>query len=661
MNSRRMASYEPIGGGAPRRRRRRRAALALGGASLALCGWAASAGPRGAPALAAAATTERAFVVFGDRVVLPAVGAAAGGTRLAATNGYVARDGRVIGGDYSWATGAVLDVRREATFSLVDAATSTPAFGAWTFDHRREDEAAWGGAWAGSAQTFDAPGDYVVRATSADGATTISGRVHARYVRREVRDLLDDDRQRFFAALRTTYRVPTAEGRRRFGDDKYKDATFFVREHLESAGGKCDHFHDGLGFLNSHAAIGAEFEQALQAVDARVSLPYWDYTRDSAAVTLNGSLDAWYDAALFSPDAFGSARPADSRQHVLDDGSFWASLPVPRDRDRNESAVVNAYGYLRPMWNPLKTPFLTRCSSTLGFRTDRYPTCGDVRGGLRRDTWDDFGNVIMYEPHGTVHNMVGGTWAGSVERGDLAAFVSNGTLDTYDLFQFVNPKGPWQHGVLVCPSFCSDDTDQEKCSCHCPKKDEGSSDYEVLEASGLLDRWADHFARRSRNRNFVARAPGAGPYVGGARRVRVAVADEDAFLAAAVATMCTPGFSGGVMDSAANVDPLFWSIHAAVERLWQWKRLSPAPYVYRWLPGSAASNPHCRELENGHDANNTRQWKNLFDADDVYYTNHELYEKLAPTNGALPYVFDGFDWPHCVDDEATDVRRFWQA
>ena len=55
--------------------------------------------------------------------------------------------------------------------------------------------------------------------------------------------------------------MPRAEGRRRFGDDKYKDATFFVREHLESAGGKCDHFHDGLGFLNSHAAIGAEVER----------------------------------------------------------------------------------------------------------------------------------------------------------------------------------------------------------------------------------------------------------------------------------------------------------------------------------------------------------------------------------------------------------------
>ena len=146
----------------------------------------------------------------------------------------------------------------------------------------------------------------------------------------------------------------------------------------------------------------------------------------------------------------------------------------------------------------------------------------------------------------------------------------------------------------------------------------------------------------------------------GARRVRVAVADEDAFLEATVATMCTPGFSGSIMDSAANVDPLFWSVHAAVERLWQWKRASPSPYAYEWLSGSAASNPNCREMENGHDVNNTRTWKNLFDDDDVFYTNHELHALFDPAHADLPYVFDHFEWPHCLTDEATDVRRFWQ-
>ena len=366
---------------------------------------------------------------------------------------------------------------------------------------------------------------------------------------------------------------------------------------------------------------------------------------------------------IFAPEAFGSARSlSGDAQHVLDDGSFWSRLETPRDRSENASTVVNAYGYFRPMWNPLKTPFLTRCSSTLGFETDRYPTCDDVRVGLRLETWADFGFSVMYEPHGTVHNMVGGTWSGHVAHGDLRQFVTNGTLDTYDLFQFVNPKGPWQHGVLVCPSFCSDDADQASCTCHCPKQDAGASAYEVLEAAGLLDRWADHFATRvSRNRGFVRRDAGRGPYLAsGARRVRVAVADEDAFLEATVATMCTPGFSGSIMDSAANVDPLFWSVHAAVERLWQWKRASPSPYAYEWLSGSAASNPNCREMENGHDVNNTRTWKNLFDDDDVFYTNHELHALFDPANADLPYVFDHFEWPHCLTDEATDVRRFWQ-
>lgn len=270
----------------------------------------------------------------------------------------------------------------------------------------------------------------------------------------------------------------------------------------------------------------------------------------------------------------------------------------------------------------------------------------------------------MYEPHGTVHNMVGGTWSGRVAPGDLRQFVTNGTLDTYDLFQFVNPKGPWQHGVLVCPEFCSDDTAQASCSCHCPKlnatADDDASLYETLEAAGLLDRWADHFAHRTRQ--FVTRRPGTGPYVAGERRVRFGVADESRFLRSATATMCTPGFSGGIMDSAANADPLFWSIHAAVELLWQWKRLSPSPYDFEWLPGSAASNPHCRAEQNGHDLNDTRLWTNLFgDVDGAAYTNRELYDRLDPDRGDAPYVYDAFAWPHCGASDGVDVRRFWEG
>ena len=43
---------------------------------------------------------------------------------------------------------------------------------------------------------------------------------------------------------------------------------------------KCTPWHGGDVFLTSHAAFALEFEQSLQAIDARVTSAYWDYTLD---------------------------------------------------------------------------------------------------------------------------------------------------------------------------------------------------------------------------------------------------------------------------------------------------------------------------------------------------------------------------------------------
>lgn len=39
------------------------------------------------------------------------------------------------------------------------------------------------------------------------------------YVRREIRQLTDKDRETFFDTMETLYRLPTAEGNNRYGDD----------------------------------------------------------------------------------------------------------------------------------------------------------------------------------------------------------------------------------------------------------------------------------------------------------------------------------------------------------------------------------------------------------------------------------------------------------
>lgn len=40
----------------------------------------------------------------------------------------------------------------------------------------------------------------------------------------------------------------------------------------------CDHWHDGPGFSTAHMALTLMYEQALQAVNPSIAIPYWDFT-----------------------------------------------------------------------------------------------------------------------------------------------------------------------------------------------------------------------------------------------------------------------------------------------------------------------------------------------------------------------------------------------
>ena len=115
----------------------------------------------------------------------------------------------------------------------------------------------------------------------------------------------------------------------------------------------CDHWHDGAGVLNHHAAFTLELEQALQAVDARVAVPYWDYTIDAALVDATGG-NWWELSPLFQDDWFGSV------QNLTDDRFVatgrWAYTAVPASPDSSDRTITNAYGLLRSPWNSVGAP-----------------------------------------------------------------------------------------------------------------------------------------------------------------------------------------------------------------------------------------------------------------------------------------------------------------
>jgi hypothetical protein len=99
-----------------------------------------------------------------------------------------------------------------------------------------------------------------------------------KYVRRELRDLTDSDREAYFSAMEVIAKVAEHEGKATYGN-KFKNLAYFAQKHIHGPG--CSPYHGGLSFVTAHAAFTLELDQALQLVAPSVATPYWDYTIDS--------------------------------------------------------------------------------------------------------------------------------------------------------------------------------------------------------------------------------------------------------------------------------------------------------------------------------------------------------------------------------------------
>ena len=111
-----------------------------------------------------------------------------------------------------------------------------------------------------------------------------------KYVRRELRSLSDDDRNLFLRTLRLLYDVSTEDGQQLYGE-KYISAEGLLFRHLNGAGRTdCDHWHDGAGIVVQHMAFTLLAEQALQAVDRSIAMPYWEYAQDASLYS------NWYES-----------------------------------------------------------------------------------------------------------------------------------------------------------------------------------------------------------------------------------------------------------------------------------------------------------------------------------------------------------------------------
>ena len=463
-----------------------------------------------------------------------------------------------------------------------------------------------------------------------NGPLTAEFEVTVKYVRRELRDLTDDDRSRYFAALAVLYNVDQEDGERIYGS-QFKSIGWLVREHLYGAADKsCDHWHDDAGFINHHVGITMQLEKALQTVDASVAAHYWDYTVDA-------ELDDWTSSTIFDDEWFGPASP-NNTAHIVDRGT-WAYTKI-MEKASGFSVIHNPYGLLRSPWNTNPTPYVTRSRFVLGLKDSGYgiPSCTQFQDAVSVQMW--IGTAFSYLNgllHGPVHIMTGGHWYFSDELKEWTA--------SFPQFVLLSAKFLWRQGYVRCPEYCDHATPREECTCSCPADLlQGSSAQEVLNRTGIIamdSSWSDSIADAGLSWEDVLRL------------------------------LCHVGHAGEMFTSAAPYDPLFWPLHGLAERYMQVIRHFGAEGLIElnetwgyWHLDHVASDTHTvcdwSNVDNmslpvctgkttcpGHKSEDLLPFLNIFPGEN-YSTNAEFYNRTSPGSSYLPYVYDKLtSWPAC--------------
>jgi hypothetical protein len=546
---------------------------------------------------------------------------------------------------------------------------------------------------------------YVFSGKMEKSVCKLRKKVYYKYVKREIRDLTDDDRERFLDAMYQLWKYDTEEGKIVFGD-KFVGMSTYVEEHSRASSDiMCDEFHDGTGFLTHHLALTNSFEQSIREVDSTVTVPYWDFSKDGEAIFSEGKDPSHLleISDIFTEKWFGSV----NENNQIADGR-WAHIPMYKAKDTSD-VTPNSYGYLRSYWNNNNADEVNRglfnvCG--LEAKTHPIPTCVSHYRLVNISTLADFLRLSPAEGHGPMHVHIGGVWGGCSEAYEsfkakwsdlLEANMTDDEISALGItpgeYTYVGNvatrkiaieeqiishhyhvyRGFWRSHIcandtakalLVCPESCDEGTDLEDCSCQVDSLVSGDMDWTNLYPCVLST--ADARAVFSK-----------------------LVPDE--MMEDLVYMLSTSGVvEGEMIESASPADPLFWVIHPVIEKLLQAKRLETdvkfgdllIPHfdvpdgseeewyewsMYNFEAGRIAWHPaeyNCTghgkddevlpsalpltsKLHNAADINN-----------DGRITNWEFYLALNPNDPTLnDYVFDNFDWMHCVDDASSLVMK----
>ena len=539
------------------------------------------------------------------------------------TSTYIERDG-ALGTDYPWMDGALCEPHRATTF--YNSATEGGSSGTWEVTSATTNEVAATATGNSFLHTFDGVGDFWVKMTI--GESTATGKLYVRYVRREMRSLLEEDRVAWLQAWKTVVNTDDATGIDLYGST-YQSMSRLVTTHNNLAGDKaCDHLHDGMGFLTSHVQITRLLESSLQLIDPSVSMPYWEYTIDVEAIVsdYDGNFREWSNLDVFSDKYLGWTNHSSAN---IDTGAFAGLTMLSNDW----TTVTNSYGLIRSPWNNLNnikpTRYFggggndtTRTWSPIVVTKDEMSTCANLAAVLNYSTSvNSFNGAIAGNAHGPIHMYTGGQ---SNTPGLIKYLEEHTNLTaehTYNeqywgdavTFFFSSIKSLYRYDVYNCPESCSADTPLDECKCTCdPEEIMNSSARSVVDNAIHLN--------------------------GNETVMRL------------LEYMCSNNVvMGDHASSSSPNDPSFWPMHPAVERYAQLMRLQHRFEDQSWDNNRAVFNSNIHPYTDrcwGHYSGDVLPFGFV---DGYNFTNEEYYDYLDPLKSNLTYVYDNFEWQHCSD------------
>jgi hypothetical protein len=469
------------------------------------------------------------------------------------------------------------------------------------------------------------------------------------YVRREFRTLSTTDRDATIEAMWKLWEYDEEAGRHTYGENFHSYSYLLDFHYFNAAWIHSDHIHEGNGFLAQHVKMTNIFEAAMQAVDPSTTLPYWDYTIETADGIQT------YESPLFTEKTFGSLPlPANMtwgwlyESNELDDGKIpdgkWANFKIATNTKFDD--LEYAYGYMRAPWNINPSTYITRYTAT----DKTFPTCKSHYDLLGYTELSDFLQEIPYAAHASTHGVIGGSFGCDVlnsmrEAGYITSV--EGQLNICQNWIFYM-KEFYRSAILLPQSECTADavtTDTSTCVyiCNDARK---STLLEMLQHSIM-------------NSGMEAIPPyGEMPDEGWTAWTEFICGGEGSKI-----------YAGDHLESASPADPSFWPIHPTLERVFQAKLMAggfadsdtwPTDPVTEYVCNKAVCYEEDEQSFGNWDTCCYGHYENdqMLDApnNDRYTyvgpTNKDVHDGTNPTNPqySMKYIYDTFTWSHCIQE-----------